>query len=1119
MKIGYVRTELSAGAPALVEAEKYSCKTRDGKKEQNEMKECMAFLDRLQNDFSYRNIFSIMCSHGNAIAAEADMEDGIIRISYAQYEKRVTAAAGALADLLPKQQGAYIGIKLENSPDWPTVFWAILMAGYCPILLDAKAEEPVTLHLLEQAGAVAIVTEEQGGYEGYRIISPAELLVKEAKAGFVPAWADQIALCTSGTTGTARVYVYEGSAMGHQIINAKYFLGSNEDIMYDASEGPLKNLAFLPLHHIFGFVAVYLWFSFFGKTIVYLKDRNPKTIMETCRKLEVTHIFCVPMFWNSVAQGIARKVKQGGEKQEKLFARMSKLSFSLQSNMKRAGRKMVGASIFKGVQGNLVGSSIRFLISGGGHILPESMRTINTIGYPLYNGFGMTETGVTSVELSNDIETRLRSSVGVPFQSIEYRIQPLEGESGVGELFISGQSLHSGKMVDGKYIRRDPEKDKWFATGDIARIEDGRLYIEGRLKEVIINESGENVYPDELEDYFISLPGVDQFCISGINTGSPYEEITMILQLAEEPSPEQIVDLAEHINEINAVLPMYKQVRRVLVSNQPLPVANGIKVQRQKLKGLIEKGQWSCRMLDLTLQKLVGNADEEENANTAGVGDPRFSELKEEVRKIFAEILILDASEIGDFDHFITDLGGDSLSVIGVIAQLEEKYNLFIPDTEFSKAVNVQETALLLYEKLYGEQLQKKAPAPAATGARVTKFEDTKEYQEMQKRFESAMDEAHNPYFVAHDSVIRDTSMVGGKQVINLGSYNYLGMSGNPETVQAAVDAVQKYGTSASGSRTLAGEKTLYQQLEAAIAKWKHTEDAVVLTGGYATNLTFIGNFCGKGDLILYDALSHNSIVQGCQLSEAESKVFPHNDIRALESILGTVKNQYTKVLLVVEGVYSMDGDIAPIPEFVRLKKQYGCFLMVDEAHSSGVIGPNGGGVDDYFGLAPDDIDIKMGTLSKALGTCGGYLAGKKSLITYLKYSLPGFVFTAGISPPLAAACMKAVELIQQHPEIVAALHSNIAFFVSYLKEKGINTCLAKESAIVPVLIGEDNAAFEISYELLQQGIFVPPAVFPAVAKGQSRLRFSISAVHTKEQLKKAADAVEQALKAHGLLS
>lgn len=1080
------------------------------------MKECFNTLDKLAKEFSYKNIYSIMTEYGDKIAAEYDDESGIKKRTYREYDIIIRGAASALAAQMGDLEKSYVGIKLDNGPDWPAVFWAVMMAGYKPLLLDYRADAAITLHLLDTAGAVAIISDDKAEYPGYDKIDPKSLLGKKPSEDFAPDWADETALCTSGTTGTARVFVYNGDAMGHQMDNARYFLKDNSDIMYDTSDGECKNLAFLPMHHVFGFVAVYMWYSFFGKTIVYLKDKAPKTIMDTCRRHEVTHIFCVPMFWNNVTQGVMRRVAQGGERQQRMFRRISRISYSTQAHVKRKGRRVMGASIFRSIQESLVGGSIRFMINGGGHILPDTLKTLNTIGYPLYNGFGMTEAGITSVEFSYDICQRVKGSVGKPFESVKYKI------SDEGELLISGKSLYSGQMVEGEYV---PRTDEWFATGDIATLRDGKLYIEGRLKEVIVDQSGENIYPDELEDYFIQMPSVTNYCVMGAKMGGDYEEVVMVMELDEDADEEAIASLSEEILEANNALPMAKKVRHVLVSDDPLPVANGIKVQRQKLKKAIEDGSWKYRELNLAMQKLEGAPTDKKQTGASKINaaeaDETFVEIKNFVRSVFSDVLVLKESEIGDFDHFVNDLGGDSLAVIGVISQLEEKYSLYIPDEEFQNVVNVQEIAELIYVKLNGGEVSKaeeKQEEAAVSGERITDFTQTEEYKMLLDRMKREIKNPEaNPYFVAHDSTVRDTSVVGGKEVINLGSYNYLGLSGHPETVEAAIDAVRKYGTSASGSRVLAGEKTLYMKLEEDIADWKHTGGAIVMTGGHATNVNFIGSFCTKGDLIIYDALSHNSINMGCQLSQAESKAFPHNDTRALEGILQSITGKFRKVLIVVEGVYSMDGDIAPIPEFIRLKQKYGAFLMVDEAHSSGVIGEHGGGVDDYFNLPGDAIDIKMGTLSKTLGTCGGYIAARKEIVDYLKYSMPGFVFTAGISPPLAAACRKSIELIRRDNALVGQLHRNIAYIIKRLKELGLDTCSAKESAIVPVMIGPDDLAFEISHELLENGVFIPPAVFPAVPKGQSRLRLSISAAHSIEQLEKAAVTIARVCSKHGV--
>ena len=393
----------------------------------------------------------------------------------------------------------------------------------------------------------------------------------------------------------------------------------------------------------------------------------------------------------------------------------------------------------------------------------------------------------------------------------------------------------------------------------------------------------------------------------------------------------------------------------------------------------------------------------------------------------------------------------------------------------------------------------------------ITRFEDSPEYKAYaQRRLELFGEKDQSPYFIIHDSPLTDTSLMDGKWVLNFGSYNYVGMSGRREVMDAAKEAIEKYGTSASGSRLLAGEKTVTQELERELAAWKHTEAALVLVGGHSTNVTCVGNFCGPDDLILYDSLIHNSVVEGCRLSPAPARPFPHNDYEALDKILERRRSRFAKILVVIEGVYSMDGDIAPVDKFVELKKKYGFFLMVDEAHSTCVIGETGGGVDEYFHLAPDDIDIKMGTLSKGLGACGGYLCGRKNMIEYMRYNLPGFMFSVGISPPLAAAALTSVRLMRSDPSIMENMRRNIQCFMREARRHHFNTCLAGETAIIPVLVGDDNLTAELSIRMREKGVFVPPALYPAVPRGQGRLRFCITSVHKESQIVEALDKLEE---------
>ena len=288
--------------------------------------------------------------------------------------------------------------------------------------------------------------------------------------------------------------------------------------------------------------------------------------------------------------------------------------------------------------------------------------------------------------------------------------------------------------------------------------------------------------------------------------------------------------------------------------------------------------------------------------------------------------------------------------------------------------------------------------------------------------------------------------------------------------------------TSASGSRLLAGEKQVHKDLEKEIADWKHTEDAVVCVGGHSTNVTFVGNFCGKNDLILYDALAHNSIEQGCKLSDATSRPFPHSDPAALETILKSQRAYYEKVLIVIEGAYSMDGDIAPVPD-----------------------------------LDGNDIDIKYGTLSKGLGTCGGYLAGKKCLIDYLRYNMPGFVFSVGISPALAAGSLAAIRTLRTHPEIMEHLRIAIKAFADSARRRHLDICLAGETAVLPVLVGKDEDAWLLSNELKKRGVSVPPAMYPAVPKGKARLRFCVISEHKPEQIEQALDILEATAREFGI--
>lgn len=387
------------------------------------------------------------------------------------------------------------------------------------------------------------------------------------------------------------------------------------------------------------------------------------------------------------------------------------------------------------------------------------------------------------------------------------------------------------------------------------------------------------------------------------------------------------------------------------------------------------------------------------------------------------------------------------------------------------------------------------------------------EYVELQERIQMA--EAfglQNPYFSVHEAICGDTTVVNGKQMLNFSSYNYVGNSGDPVVSKAAQDAIEKYGTSVSASRVASGEKPLTRDLEKALADFFGTEDSIVLVSGHATNVTVIGHVCGAGDLIVHDALAHDSIIQGAKLSGAKRRPFPHNDWEALDRMLTNLRPHYRRVLICIEGTYSMDGDIPDLPKFIEVKKKHKAMILVDEAHSAGVVGPTGRGVGEYFDVNRADVDMWMGTLSKSFASCGGYIAGSKALVEYLKYTTPGFVYSVGIPPPNAAAALAATQQMLKHPERSKKARDNAAYFVKLLKERGINTGMTKDTAVVPAIVGNSVLCLQLSDSLKKRGINVQPILYPAVEEDQARLRFFLSSLHNEGQLLHAANVLKEEL-------
>ena len=415
-----------------------------------------------------------------------------------------------------------------------------------------------------------------------------------------------------------------------------------------------------------------------------------------------------------------------------------------------------------------------------------------------------------------------------------------------------------------------------------------------------------------------------------------------------------------------------------------------------------------------------------------------------------------------------------------------------------------------------GEPLTADFPRHTTLGARdipeaFTRFDLHPGYQQLRIVNDGAERLGiRSPFFKQHEGSAGATTQVEGRQLINFGSYNYLGMSGDPVVNAAAKDAIDRYGTSVSASRIVSGERPIHREFERALAELYGVDDAITFVSGHATNVTTIGYLFGPKDLILHDALIHNSTLQGIQLSGAKRLSFPHNDWAALDALLKDQRRQFERVLIVVEGIYSMDGDYPDLPSFVEVKRRHRAFLMVDEAHSLGVMGRNGFGIREHFGLAGGDVDIWMGTLSKALAGCGGYIAGETALVEHLKFMVPGFLYSVGISPPVAAASLAALRCMQREPERVHALQARGAFFLQQAKAAGIDTGLSSGLAVIPAIAGSSLRAVRLSEALYHRGINVQPILYPAVPEKSARLRFFMSHAHTESQISETVSALAE---------
>ncbi len=682
----------------------------------------------------------------------------------------------------------------------------------------------------------------------------------------------------------------------------------------------------------------------------------------------------------------------------------------------------------------------------------------------------------------------------------------------------------------------------FLRTGDLGFLLNGELFITGRLKDLIIVR-GRNHYPQDIEQTVgKSNPALVLNCGAAFSVEIESEERLVIVQEVEKTYLEKL-NVDEVVTAIRqAVSQQHElQVYAVLLLNTgSIPKTSNGKIQRHACRSgflddsLEQVGKWSIisdkamplqhlntevksRLPELqTNQQLETDLSNSNSDLTQSVIIQQKIYSQEAIQawlisKVSEQLQILP-EEI-DICKPLSNYGLSSMTAVNLSGQIQEWVGCPLSSTLLSDYPTIETLAQQLVAKVRSSEnplsfsLNIKELGGQNNSANLDeilpenyRFNLWTEYLDLQKRLEQFQN-IGNPFFQIHEGVARDTTRIDGRELINYASYNYLGMSGHPVVSEAAKVAIDHYGTSVSASRLASGEKPLHRELEREIADFLGTEDCITYIGGHTTNETTIGHLFSKDDLILHDSLSHNSILQGCSLSTATVLAFAHNDWQILESILRQLRHRYRRVLIVTEGIYSADGDIAPLPELIEVKKRYKAFLMVDEAHSIGVLGKYGRGIGEYFGVNPTDIDLYMGTLSKSFASCGGYIAGCKELIEYLKYTAPGFVFSVGMSPPNAAAALAAIQVLKAEPGRVAILHERAKLFLNLAQEQGLNTGTSKDAPIVPIIIGDSLISIKLSQALMARGINVQPMIYPSVPHNAARLRFFITCAHTEEQI------------------
>ena len=608
----------------------------------------------LNSNYTFEDLFNIIHDQGDHVFGEYIANYQVEKVTYKEMKNYILKMASFLEKRIKDEKDTFVGLYLENSIAWVACFWALILIGYKPALLNTRLPLDINNEIINTLNIKTIVglniNNDLVNVINIEADNAFRKDVLECSEYSVVKSANEMAICSTATSLNYKICIYSGEDITYQVLNAKKIIKTNNMIKVHY-QGSLKVLAFLPFYHIFGLVAAYLWFSIFGRTFVFLNDYSSDTILKTIKRHNVTHVFAVPLLWTTITKEIKKKINTLDEKEQIKISKWINRSIRLQNIYPKMTMK-IAQRIFKEVVDQTLGNSIKFLITGGGYITDEALLMINALGYPLFNGYGSTEVGITSVELRKKGKYRISGSVGKPFASVDYKIDD-------GILYVKGQSICS-KIISKEDGLITINKDQWYKTNDVASVDEkGNFYINGRMDDVFISTNGEKYNPDLIEQKCL-LTTVDNYCIIKKD-----DKLVLIIQI--NINANKLVKLNVK-NEVTKVVNYLRDnnypLHEVYYTTDNLMNKNAIKVSRTILNKLIDNGMIKLYPFDRICEDSDYNEEIIEN------------DISLLVAKVFSEILGIDIKKEDYNKHFIFDLGGSSLDYITLLVKLKAEFDM-----------------------------------------------------------------------------------------------------------------------------------------------------------------------------------------------------------------------------------------------------------------------------------------------------------------------------------------------------------------------------------------------------------------------------------------------------------